>query len=411
MEDLIRRLDWSLLEKHNVFDKAEADDLLKMVDIDPDSTLTKMRSIFERIVDYLIKQHSKSDAHRTTDFKTWKLSTDGFIPKNITIYLNVVRIAGNSGIHPNDPKKHRIFTKKDVYLLMPIFVHVIEWFIKTVIEGKKSSGSDVDGIFTPSIDQALRTKIDSFIDQRVELVRSSNIKMPHFGFYSERILFHLIPLNPMDSLNLSSPEMKREMLLCYPVGFSTIDQLSFNAEGLEGYSSRKEGERFAVGHVQVFKDGTLESVSCIKSYTDYVKERNIDFLRIESFEADYVSGLGRFLNIYSKIGIHFPVLLIISLVNFCNFKLVFYKDSKPYYEAYQKEVNQSISDIRKITFAPMMIMKLTERPEAILRPVFDHIWNMCGFTHSLSYDVKGNWDVKNIVPNFEKEDQDFYSFH
>ena len=31
------------------------------------------------------------------------------------------------------------------------------------------------------------------------------------------------------------------------------------------------------------------------------------------------------------------------------------------------------------------------RPEIILKPAFDAIWNACGFAKSLNYDEKGEW--------------------
>jgi hypothetical protein len=411
MEALINKIDWSVLEKNKVLDKIEAINLLKMVDIDPASTITKMRAIIERIVKFMFQRNFKSDAQPTNEYMSSTLFTKGFIPKTIFTYMNTIRISGNDAVHGVKE------SKEDVYVLMPLFTHVAEWLVSTLIDGKQDGSLDnknegmVKDNAVPLINREQQARIDTFLKERVELVRSARIQISNFGHYPERILLHLFPINSMTPLRLFSPDMKREMQSCSPIGFSMIDKLSSNAEGLAAYSSIKGGDRIAVGHVQMFKDGVIESVSCIKTYTDYIKERNVDFLRIESFETDCVSGLGRFLNMYSRIGILPPMLFIFTLVNFYSFKLVFYKDTRPYFEVYQKEVCQSFDTEKRImTFPPVTITKGTERPGTILRPIFDQIWNTCGFTRSLSYDSAGNWNPVNIVQNFEKEDQDFYAF-
>nr|MDO8119457.1 hypothetical protein [Candidatus Sigynarchaeota archaeon] len=417
METLINKIDWSVLEKHKVLDKDEAMSLLKIADIDPDSTITKMRSILERILKFIFKRHFNMIETITSDEMIRRLGQGAFLPKPIYLYMNTIRISGNLAHHPEKEIKVEIFSKEDVVILMPLFTHIIDWFVSTLIDEEQESNLGTrkkgkgDGESSSLIDQDQKTRIDTFINERVELVRSSRIQIPHFGFASERIVLHLFPLNSIKSLKLFSPEMKREIQLCYPIGFSKVDKLSSNAEGLEANSSIQEGDRFWVGHVQLYKDGVFESVSCVKTYTDYVKERNIDYLRIEAFETDCVSGLGRFLNLYSRIGISPPLVLIFTLINFRSFKLVFYKDSKPYYEAYKKEVVQSFDKESKVlTFAPILLDNFAARPDVILRPIFDQIWNTCGFTHSLSYDDTGNWNPANIVRNFENEDFDYYAF-
>lgn len=47
---------------------------------------------------------------------------------------------------------------------------------------------------------------------------------------------------------------------------------------------------------------------------------------------------------------------------------------------------------RDILQLPEMIIETYDtKPQEILRPMFDKIWNACGFARSLNFDESGNW--------------------
>jgi Domain of unknown function (DUF4145) len=117
--------DLSALEQHNLLSKKESEDLIHLIDVDPASALVKMRKVIERIIQYHYTNifEESGDKRIKLAEMIYKLNQKGELTDIINIYLNTIRLSGNVAAH------NKIESKADVDVILPMFFHLIEWFI------------------------------------------------------------------------------------------------------------------------------------------------------------------------------------------------------------------------------------------------------------------------------------------
>ena len=110
------------LEKKGIARIEDAQRILQLIEIDPGSTLTKMRVIIGKIISFIYKRNFPSRSVKLSDM-IYELNKKNAFPPFIYIYLNTLRLAGNIGAH------EKVDSKKEVEAVLPIFIRVIEWFV------------------------------------------------------------------------------------------------------------------------------------------------------------------------------------------------------------------------------------------------------------------------------------------
>lgn len=115
-------LDWKVLRENGIANAEEASTLVKLINVDPASTLTKMRVLVEKIVT-IFYQKTINGKDRKLSAKLYALNEKGVFPSLTYVYLNTLRLAGNLGAHGDEG------TKEEVQALLPVFICVVEWFV------------------------------------------------------------------------------------------------------------------------------------------------------------------------------------------------------------------------------------------------------------------------------------------
>ena len=88
------------------------------------------------------------------------------------------------------------------------------------------------------------------------------------------------------------------------------------------------------------------------------------------------------MNVYSKLNIHLSVFLFVSLVDVKGFTIPLKKSW---------DSNEPYPIDRDIVLIPEIIIEKREfDPVKTLLPVFNCIWNACGYKRSFNYDEEGN---------------------
>jgi hypothetical protein len=66
---------------------------------------------------------------------------------------------------------------------------------------------------------------------------------------------------------------------------------------------------------------------------------------------------------------------------------------KGYSMIYRRYVTRESASIdRDVLFLPEVVVESYDvKAESILKPIFDSVWNACGFPRSLHYDKNGDW--------------------
>jgi len=167
-----------VLEKYKLFDKEEAINLLKISDIDPASTIAKMRSIIERIVKFLFSRDFPGEPAASLELAIKKLRDCGTIPNAIGIFLTTLRISGNVAVHD------RIDSKDDVSALIPLFIRTVEWFVNEHLS--KVPASEVKPDLSRFKDAILDKEEAIALHELEEFIREPIVIVSSSKFHSNR---------------------------------------------------------------------------------------------------------------------------------------------------------------------------------------------------------------------------------
>jgi hypothetical protein len=107
------------LKNINDFEK-----LIMLVDIDASSTITKSRTILEKIINKIFMKNVGDPSNYTLDQKIKKLKDKGIIDNKSVGWINTVRILGNIVIHPGDDIIHA--SKDDALLIVNILLNIVK---------------------------------------------------------------------------------------------------------------------------------------------------------------------------------------------------------------------------------------------------------------------------------------------
>ena len=101
------------------------------------------------------------------------------------------------------------------------------------------------------------------------------------------------------------------------------------------------------------------------------------------FEGDHIEALSQCLNIQKQLGTETPLFILYSLLGVKGYKMkvprkfIFDEDVVPI-------------DRENIILSEEIIEDINKKPEEILKPIFDEIWNAAGFKESWNYK-DGKW--------------------
>jgi len=242
----------------------------------------------------------------------------------------------------------------------------------------------------------VRDKIKIFRDSRISMIYKNKLPVPFYP--SPKIVLHLIPFTSFKSdhnYDLDKPSLYD----IEPMGSLGFDH-GYNIDGKFTYSSFKQRQE-SYSYVQLFKNGIIEAVNS-KILWSRKEEKIIPIILIEK---ELIKKVPVYIGVYEKLNIEAPIFLSLSLVDVKGFKTPKNRDY------WSKDLFPIDRDI--ILIPEIIIEDLEFDPSELLRPIFDLIWNACGYPWSLSYIKDGVYKKqiktqRNDDKN-QKKWQEFYS--
>jgi hypothetical protein len=302
--------------------------------------------------------------------KTENLLRDFVQPRISGVRLKVVEMASG---------EHVMIVRIPQSLSSP---HVVKHSGISRFCGRNSAGKyDLDvqelrSAFVGSESYAERLK--SFRMERINRLLSGSAPVELSG--NRLIVLHLLPvigarhdnLLGSDELNSLRDGMKLRPLV------SGGHNSNFNFDGLV-IDSPKSDEK-SMGYVQLMRSGFIESVDSV------ILEHNSDIaptIPAGHLEIQVIRALPNYFEALSKLAIPPPYALSISVLNVRGFQL---GNGYTYFRRHKRPIDRQNLLTREI-----LVDSTDEKAETILRPLFDQIWNACGFDRSYNYDESGNW--------------------
>lgn len=189
----------------------------------------------------------------------------------------------------------------------------------------------------------------------------------------DRFVFHLVPLTARlerTVVDLATLKSTR------PPSVASSSGARFNVEGVAVIPDEHEGSSHC--YLQFFRDGALEIVTYAGAGT-----RPGEFF-ISRFEQDTLEWLSTFLPILERAGAAGPFALLVSLIGLRGMRPV-----NP--DPYARRGERAPADRDLYTLPDVLIVDELTEFDALLRPVFDTLWQSFGFEKSPNFDSEGKW--------------------
>jgi hypothetical protein len=199
-----------------------------------------------------------------------------------------------------------------------------------------------------------------------------------------QMVLHLIPIGALDSrtpYDLKEFELipNREMLT--PLYAPNYNCFRFSFDGVLTYN-RLSLEEPADSYLVLFRNGIIESCS----NTLFSPDASPPCLNSVVFEEEIVISLGRYLRIQNKLEIEPPFFVLLSLFNVAGYNMPTRNSIAGF--------NINYIDRNDLIVPELLVEDNSLAPEAILKPVFDAVWNAAGLPQSPYYDADGNWNTR-----------------
>jgi len=214
--------------------------------------------------------------------------------------------------------------------------------------------------------------IKNFREKRISDIYANELPIPFYP--SPKIAVHFIPLTAFNAGQ--SYDLGISLYDIQPMKTSSFNH-RYNIDGLLTYSKFRNDDR-SFSYTQLYRNGIIEAVNSEMLWSG----REEKIISITYIEDALIENVPIYMNVYKKLNIDLPIFLFVTLVDVKSYRIPGERSwdlSKPY------------PIDRDIVMIPEIIIETKNfEPSVILKPIFDSIWNACGYKGSFNYDNEGN---------------------
>lgn len=221
---------------------------------------------------------------------------------------------------------------------------------------------------------AVSERIRNFRADRLSLVLSGETGV--YAWYGGIFMLHLVPFDAFEE----KEDVGAGTLLAKRQFFPPIDGANdyrVNEHGIYSFHTDKEGGSHS--YCQVFRNRSVETV-----WEPFSIENNGGMgIASEAFEEWTIKSFKRYQQGMGEIGVNVPISVCGVLVGVKGVHMIVSPRIRGRTDA------QISHDMVQL---PSVVMEsLREPAHNVLRPIFDAVWNACGYEKSMNYDIDGNW--------------------
>ncbi len=229
-----------------------------------------------------------------------------------------------------------------------------------------------------NLSETIAERIRNFKQNRIAAILSGETAVPMQN--NPKILLHLVPLISFSSNANYDISKATSPPFLQPI-YGASSNRRYNLDGILAYL--REGEEKANSYVQLFRNGIIESLDAwmLRSRSD---KRLIPSL---TFEEKIIESVNNYISLYKSLEVDFPIYLFLTLIGAKGYLMGVDPARFLFSETYP--IDRDILQIPEI-----IIENYNEKPEKLLKPCFDAVWNAAGFARSFNYDDHGNWSQR-----------------
>lgn len=218
-------------------------------------------------------------------------------------------------------------------------------------------------------------RIRAFRADRIAKIIVNDTPFP-FPEGSKTVL-HCIPVESFaGSVQYDVLKFKDQAHRIPPIVLGSGWNTHINLDGFATYSGTTDG---CYSYTQLFRNGVVEAAEGYWLNTEYQGKRNIPYGALEKDVLEYVK---KIFTIQKELGVNTPIVLALTLTGTRNLQMA--------QDIYSFGGGHSIREENLIL--PESVVEDFNVPlDKVLKPIFDLIWNACGFVKSKNFDDEGNW--------------------
>lgn len=243
--------------------------------------------------------------------------------------------------------------------------------------------------------ESVAQRMRSFRAGRLAAIASGEGPADHAG--AATVVLHAMPLA---SFGFPEPGVDLEAAHEAPCGFLPMDSggdETYNFDGLLMHDTRRLGEpvggRVPESYALLFRSGIVEAASS-KLLWPKGREGSEKHLPGPAFGRQVARATARYLGVVSHLGIEGPVYVALSLLSVRGYGMLLDFPSRV--------SSAGLIDQDALVAPEVMARELPETGRGpdeaavgrLMRPVFDRLWNACGYPRATIYDAAGNLNVR-----------------
>jgi hypothetical protein len=221
-----------------------------------------------------------------------------------------------------------------------------------------------------TLSESLNDKIKRFREDRIARLFANETPIPFQK--GAKVVLHLIPLisfNPSTHFDLEKIEPKVEYYA--PLGSMSWGR-RYNLDGLISFSCGT----LSYSYTQLFRNGIMEIVD--GTVLDANGNKVIPSI---GYEEDLRESFPNYLSALKYLNVELPIVAFLTLIGVKGYKM-----ATSFFQRESYEIDRDV-----LLLPETVIESYAVKPDEVLKPAFDAIWNSCGFPKSLNYDDKGEW--------------------
>lgn len=222
----------------------------------------------------------------------------------------------------------------------------------------------------------LPERITSWRSERVGRIIANEgaMPLPETG----RLILHLVPVAQFDEASAISAEKLYESFAMFPPLGESGGGRRLNLDGVVTFGGDTHSMAPVDSYTQVFRNGCVEAV-CSNLIRSHSGQSEISSVQYEAMIIDSVT---KYLSGFEAVGIAPPILCFLTIQGALGAS---FQVSSPL------AVGHHRIDRDPLILPDVTIDDLSDPVPTILRPVFDMVWNACGYLRSFNYDDNGKW--------------------
>ncbi len=243
--------------------------------------------------------------------------------------------------------------------------------------GRNAAGKyplDVDELRTAfTLSSTVTERIRAFRTDRIIALSNNETPVPFAD--TPKIVLHCIPVESF------SGQPQYDVLPFYqnplrlrPMGESGWDR-RLNLDGLIAFS----GSNPYYLYTQLYRNGVIEAVNGLHLAHEYQGKLVIPSIAYEQQVFQYLPSCFKVLE---EIGANVPIVVALTLTKTRGLRMGV--------DSYGLQVGYPI-ETDNIIIPETIVNELSTPPGKILKPLFDLVWNACGYPESKNFDAQGNW--------------------